>query len=149
MKWSRKVNHVQLRLPPLSTYRNPRKEAHPQKYVHPSFLNEVVAKGAFLSKVRSPIYAAVHAVMLSKKHRRSSSSKKAGVHHWCYCVSKSMTKRGIAKTLHAQLTRATCEVSVFLRAISQLSKIHPPPSFRSHLSSSPTGVFSRNYGTRL
>ena len=27
-------------------------------------MNEVVAKGAFLSKVRPPIYAAVHAVML-------------------------------------------------------------------------------------
>ena len=30
------------------------------------FLNEVVAKGAFLSKVRQPIYAAVYAAMLGK-----------------------------------------------------------------------------------
>ena len=35
----------------------------------------------------------------------------------------------------------------FSREISQLSKIRPPPSFSSHLSSSPTGVFSRDYST--
>ena len=77
-----------------------RKEVHPRKYVHPFSLNEVVVKGAFLSKVRPPIYAAVHGVMLSKKHQSSRSSKKAGMHHWCYCICKSMTKRGIAETLH-------------------------------------------------
>ena len=37
-------------------------------------------------------------------------------------------------------------MGVFSREISQLSKIRPPPSFRSHLSSSPMGVFSRDYG---
>ena len=34
------------------------------KKAHPSLLIGVVAKGAFLSKVRPPIYAIVHAVML-------------------------------------------------------------------------------------
>ena len=92
------------RLPPLSTYRNLPKRSPPLKIRPPLFLNEVVAKGAFLSKVRPPIYAAVHAVMLSKKQQRTSSSKKAGMHHQCYCVSKSMTKRGMAETMHAQLT---------------------------------------------
>ena len=49
---------------------------------------------------------------------------------------------------HVQITRArlaACEVGIFSREISQLSKICPPPSFRSHLSSSPMGVFSRDY----
>ena len=58
-------------------------------------------------------------------------------------------KSGIEESLHVQITRArltACEVGVFSREISQLSKIHPPPSFRSHLSSSPMGVFSRDYG---
>ena len=54
-------------------YHNLLKKAHPQKYAHPPFLNEVVAMGAFLSKVRPPIYGAVYAVMLSKKHLRNST----------------------------------------------------------------------------
>ena len=58
-------------------------------------------------------------------------------------------KRGIAESLHAQITRArltACEVGVFSREISQLLKIRPPPSsFRSHLSSSPMGVLLRDY----
>ena len=37
----------------------------------PPFLNEVVAKGAFLSKICPPIYTIVHAIMLSKKYQRS------------------------------------------------------------------------------
>ena len=37
-------------------------------------------------------------------------------------------------------------MGVFSREISQLLKIHPPPSFRSHLSSSPMGIFLRDYG---
>ena len=56
-------------------------------------------------------------------------------------------KRGIAESLHVQITRAiltACEVGVFSREISQLLKIRPPPSFRSHLSSLPMGVFSRD-----
>ena len=59
-------------------------------------------------------------------------------------------KRGITGSLHAQITRArltACEVGVFSREISQLLKIRAPPTFRSHLSSSPMGVFSRDYGT--
>ena len=72
-------------------------------------LYEVVAKGAFLSKVHPPIYPAVHAVMLSKKHRRSST--KADMHHCCYCVSKQAhDKGGIAESLHAQITRARLTV---------------------------------------
>ena len=58
-------------------------------------------------------------------------------------------KRGIAESLHAQITRTrltACEVGIFSREISQLLKICPPPSFSSHLSSSPMGVFSRDYG---
>ena len=49
-------------------YLNLLKISPPSKIRPPPFLNEVVAKGAFLSKVHPPIYATVHAVMLSKKH---------------------------------------------------------------------------------
>ena len=84
-------------------YRNLPKISPPSKIRPPPFLNEVVAKDSFLSKVRPPIYAAVHAVILSKKHqrrrrrrrRRSSTSTKANMHHCCYCVSKCMTKEAL------------------------------------------------------
>ena len=126
--------------------RNLPKISPPSKIHAPPFLNEVVAKDAFLSKVRPPVNAAVHAVVLSKKHRRSRKKQHEGRHApFCYCVSKRMTKRGIAEPLHAQITTArltVCKVGVFSREISQLSKI-PLPSFRSHLHSSPMGVFLR------
>ena len=57
----------------------------------------------------------------------------------CYCISKRMRKE-------ASKNHCMREVGVYSREISQLSKIRPPPSFRSHLSSSPMGVVSRNYG---
>ena len=44
-----------------------------RKEAHPPFVNEIIAKGAFLSKVRPPIDAAVNVVMLSKKHWRNST----------------------------------------------------------------------------
>ena len=78
---------------------------------------------AFLSKVHSPIYAAVHAVTLSKKHQRSSTVQEEGP-----------TNEGRHNLL--LLHRLTmCEVAVFSKEISELSKIHPPPFLRSHLSS--------------
>ena len=41
----------------------------------------------------------------------------------------------------------TCRVGVLSSEISKHSKISPPPSLRSHLISSPMGVFSGDYGT--
>ena len=40
----------------------------------------------------------------------------------------------------------TCRVGVLLSEISKHSKISPPPSLRSHLTSSPMGVLSGDYG---
>ena len=40
----------------------------------------------------------------------------------------------------------TCRVGVLSSEISKHSKISPPPSLRSHLTSSPMGVFSGDYG---
>ena len=51
----------------------------PLKICPPPFLNEVIAKRAFLSKVRPPTCAVVHAVMLSKKHRRNSTFQEDGL----------------------------------------------------------------------
>ena len=81
---------------------------------------------------------------------------------WSYTIyiSKHMTKQ--AELLHAYINKArltTCEVGVFWLEISQLLKIRPHPSItplknicpprssRSHLSSSPMGVFLKDYGT--
>ena len=77
----------------------------------PPFLSKVVAKGAFLSKVRPPIFATVHAVMLSKKHRRSSTVQgkeltNEGRHDLLLLHKHAHDKRGIAKSLHVQITRA-------------------------------------------
>ena len=41
----------------------------------------------------------------------------------------------------------TCRVGVLSSEISNHSKISPPPSLRSHLTSSPMGVLSGDYGT--
>ena len=43
----------------------------------------------------------------------------------------------------------TCRVGVLLSEISKHSKINPPPSLRSHLTSSPMGVLSGDYGIIL
>ena len=40
----------------------------------------------------------------------------------------------------------TCRVGVLSSEISKHSKISPPPSLRSHLTSSPMGVLSGDYG---
>ena len=42
----------------------------------------------------------------------------------------------------------TCRVGVLSSEISKHSKISPPPSLRTHLTSSPMGVLSGDYGTR-
>ena len=84
-----------------------------------------MAKGIFLSKVRPPIYAIVHAVMSTKKHQRSCTVQEEGLtnedrHH----LHKQAHGKSIAESLHAYINRARlteCEVGT-----SQLSKIRPP-----------------------
>ena len=93
----------------------------------PIFEQSCCAKGAFLSKVRPPIYATIHAVMF-KKHWKSSSMQEEGL----ASEGRHHDKKGITES-----------------EISQLSKIRPPPSLRSHLSSSPMGIFSRAVVLRL
>ena len=48
-------------------------------------------------KPRAPIFAAVHAVMLRKKHQRSSAVQEEGLTKtdtiYCYCIIKHMTKK--------------------------------------------------------
>ena len=100
----------------------------------PAFLDEVAAKGAFLSKVHPPIYA----VVLQEEGLTND-----GRHHLLLLYKQVHDKRGISESLHefseslqAYITRArltACEVGIFLREISQLSKIYPPSSLRSHL----------------
>ena len=99
-------------------------------------MNEVVAKGAFLSRKYTHPFMQQYMLLLSKKQHE-------GRHAPLLFYCKHMTKRGIAESLRAQITAArltACEVGIFLREISQLSKNTPTPSFRSHLSSSPVGV---------
>ena len=71
----------------------------------PFFFNKVVAKGAFLSKVCPPIHAAVNAVMLIKQEALKKQQK--GRHGPLLLLRKQVhDKRGIAESLHAQITRA-------------------------------------------
>ena len=113
----------------------------------PPFLNKDVAKGAFLSKVRLPIYATVHAVMLSKKHRRSSTVQEKGLtnegrHHLLLLHNQAHNKRGIAESLHVYITRAgltACEVGIY--SITTLKNM--PTPFFVELLKFIIGVFSR------
>ena len=62
------------------------------------FFNGGAAKGTFLLKVCQPIYAAVHSVMSSKKHQRSSTVQEVGLtnegrHH--LLLTKCMTKEAL------------------------------------------------------
>ena len=53
-------------------------------------------------------------------------------------------KRGIAESLHAQITRArltACEVGLFQEKYHHYWKYTHPPLYRSHLSSLPMGLF--------
>ena len=80
-------------------YCNLLKIGPPSKISPPTFLNEVVAKGAF--KVRPPIYATVDAVMLSQKRQRSSTMHMEGLTNegiCCYCISKHITKEALKIT---------------------------------------------------
>ena len=64
------------------------------------------------------------AVMLSNKHRRSSA--KADNALLLLLHKQVHDERGIAESLHAQITRArltACEVGIFLTEISQHSNI--------------------------
>ena len=108
----------------LAFYCNLSKIRPPLKISPTSFLNEVVAKSAFHSKVCPPIYAAVRAVVLSKKHQRSHTVQGEGLTNegrpfCCYCVSKRMTKEALQN--HAYIVRArliACEVGIFSRETS-------------------------------
>ena len=77
-----------------------------------SLSHEVVAKctGAFLLKVRPPIHAAVHAIMLSKKHQRSSTVQEEGLtnedrHHFLLLHKQVHDKRGIAESRQAYINK--------------------------------------------
>ena len=92
----------------------------------PFFLNEIVAKDAFLLKVCPPIYAIVHAVMQSKKHRRSSTMQEEGLtNDHRYYLHKASARLTRHCTITAGvLPREKCPNSL---------EMHPPLSLRSPL----------------
>ena len=87
----------------------------PSKISPSSFFEWSYCKGTLLSKVHWPIYAAVHAVMLSKKQQRNSTVQEEGLtnegrHHLHKQVDD---KRGIAESLQANTNGArqtACEM---------------------------------------
>ena len=110
------------------------------------FMNEFVVQDAFLLST-PPIYAIVHAVMLSKKHWRSYTAQEEGLknegrHHLLLLLEQKHDKESIAEVSYVNRAKpSACEVGVFSREISQLSKICPPPSMRSSLSYCPWAYF--------
>ena len=64
--------------------------------------------------------------------------KNEGRHHLLLLYKKAHDRNGIAESLQAYITRARLtvgEVGIFLKETSQLSKIHPPPSYGQSLPS--------------
>ena len=88
-------------------------------------MSKVVAqRGAFLSKVHPPIYATIHAVMFQEAPKKQ------------HCA-----RGGTNKWRQTPWQKSHCRI----RNITTLKKKwRPPPSLRSHLSSSPMGIFSRD-----
>ena len=130
-----------------------------QKQAHPSLM-KLLQRMLFAWKYALPIYAVVHAVMLNKKHWRSTTVQEEadqGTNKWrqisfAILYKQALDQRSIAESLHAYINRATlaaCEASIFFREISHFSKISPSPSLRSHLGSSPMGIFLTDYGSFL
>ena len=75
-------------------------------------MNEVVAKGTFLLKVCPSIYAVLHAVVLSKKHRRSSAVQGEGLtnegrHYLLLLHKQTHDNRDIAACVY-NLGQANC-----------------------------------------
>ena len=68
----------------------------------------------------------------------------------CTCFSSSYdweSTRALKWLVVGVLMYTTCRVGVLSSEISKHSKISPPPSLRSHLTSSPMGVLSGDYGS--
>ena len=134
----------------LIKYRNLPKISPPSKIRPPPSFKWSCCKGCF-SLESTP----THLCHSTSCYAKQEAPKKQleGRHAPLLLLRKQVhDKSGIAESLHVQITRArltACEVGVFSREISQLSKICPPPSFRSHLSSLPMGVFSRDYSISL
>ena len=83
-----------------------------------------------------------------KKQHWARGETNKGRHHLLLLHKQMHDKWSVAESQQACVHKLTaCEVGVFSRKISQLSKIRPPLSLRSSLSSLPMGVFSRDYGT--
>ena len=70
----------------------------------------------------------------------------------CCCISKHMTEKGTAESLHVYITRVRltkCEVGILsIQNVTTLEN-SPTHSLRSCLCSSPMGVFLRDYGIRV
>ena len=114
-----------------SEYCNLQKWAHPQKYAHPPFLNEVIAKNVYFS-----LCSLICAVMLSKKCQSSITMKrrdKADI-IYCYCISKYMTKGGTAEFIATCVHKFDCmQVEHnFDRNITSLKNTPMHPVLRSY-----------------
>ena len=66
---------------------------------------------------------------------------KAGT-NYCCCISKCMTKDALQNHPIYRAKLNVYDVGIFLN----ISRIHPPSSLRSHLSSSLMGIFLGGYG---
>ena len=81
-----------------------------------------------------------------REYQRSNTVQEEGLTNDLHKEAHDKKLCKITKCVHILgYTLTTCEVAVFSREISQLLKMVTPHSLRSHLNSSPMGIFSRDY----
>ena len=83
------------------------------------FMNEMITKSVFFSKVHPPVYVIMHAVALGKKHYRSCTVNSMeltteGKYHLQLLHEQTHDKRGLQNHCCACIGLIACEVGVFV-----------------------------------
>ena len=131
-------------------YRNLPKISPPSKIRPPPSLAKSYCKGSLLFKSMP----APQTRLATHFQNDSEEWKTDCCHHLVVCCYSKCTflssydweGTSVLEWLMVMYMYTTCRVGVLLSEISKHSKINPPPSLRSHLTSSPMGILSEDYG---
>ena len=132
-------------------YRNLPKLSPPSKISPPPSLAKSYCKGSLLFKSTPTPQTrlATHSQMIRMTLKDCCHHLVVCCYSKCTCFSSSYDWEGtrvLNRLVVGVLIYTTCRVGVLSSEISKHSKISPPPSLRSHLTSSPMGVLSGDYG---